>query len=311
LEDGASENLAWMLSSLSPVSGCAMAASAWFEDARIFGDLIFGRLAFVPEDLAEDAHPGHRLAVGRAELLGELADDGLGGVGGEAAGVAGGVEDVEEELGETLAVFCGRWSCVEGRDLDGGFEAGAGELVEADGDGLAEVHGEVAAVLRRVHGDGGEEGGVGELVVGEAGFFGAEEESDAVLRGRRGWGCVQGLKDEGGGLLEGENGVLELALADGGGGDDEGAVGDGGGEGVVAAGGVQDVLRGYSGLGLQLGGFKRGGEVVDDAEVGEAEVLHGASRGADVGGIACADEDDGEAGASRGGEHLLIVVSSE
>ncbi len=33
-----------------------------------------------------------------------------------------------------------------------------------------------------------------------------------------------------------EYGLLEVALADGGGGDDEGAVGDGGGEGVVAGG---------------------------------------------------------------------------
>jgi hypothetical protein len=56
------------------------------------------------------------------------------------------------------------------------LEAGAGELVETDGDGLAEVHGEVAGILWREHGDGGEEGAVGELVLGEAGFFGAEEE---------------------------------------------------------------------------------------------------------------------------------------
>jgi len=145
----------------------------------------------VPEDLAEDAHQGlglavgHRLAVGGGELLDELADERLGGVGREAAGVAGGVEDVEEELGETLAVFCGGGGFVEGRDLDGGFEAGAGELVEADGDGLAEVHGEVARVVGGVHGDRGEEGGVGELVVGEAGFFGSEEKGD-ILRGRRG-----------------------------------------------------------------------------------------------------------------------------
>ncbi len=64
----------------------------------------------------------------------------------------------------------GGWSFVEGRDLDGGFEAGAGEFVEADGDGLAEVHGEVAGVVGGVHRDGGEEGGMGELVVGEAVF---------------------------------------------------------------------------------------------------------------------------------------------
>ena len=119
-------------------------------------DLFFGVLLFVPEDLAKDAHPGHRLAVRGAELLDELADEWLGGVGGEASGVAGGVEDVEEELGETLAIFGGGGSFVEGRDLDGGFEAGAGELVEADGDGLAEVHGKMAFLLRREERDGGE-----------------------------------------------------------------------------------------------------------------------------------------------------------
>ena len=102
--------------------------------------------------------------------------------------------------------------------------------------------------------------------------------------------------------------MLELALADGGGGDDEGAVGDGGGEGVVATGVGHDVLRGYGGWvvelqGFQLGGFEGGGEVVDDAEVGEAEVLHGAGGGSDVGGVAGAYEDDGEAGAGGGGEH--------
>ncbi len=121
--------------------------------------------------------------------------------------------------------------------------------------------------------------------------------------GTRIGGSVEGGEEEGGGVLEGEDGVLELALADGGGGDDEGAVGDGGGEVVVAAGAGHDVLCGDGGLGFELGGFEGGGEVVYDAEVGEAEVLHGAGGGSDVGGVACADEDDGEAGAGGGGEH--------
>jgi hypothetical protein len=124
-----------------------------------------------------------------SELLNELADEGLGGVGGEAARVAGGVEDVEKELGETLSVFCRGGSFVERRDFDGGFEAGAGEFVETDGYGLAEVHGEVAGVVGRVHGDGGEEGGVGKLVVGEAGFLGAEEKGNASVGGGA-WGIV-------------------------------------------------------------------------------------------------------------------------
>ncbi len=77
---------------------------------------------------------------------------------------------------------------------------------------------------------------MGELVVGEAGFFGAEEESDlwfgslcAGLRGRWEWlgGCVQGGEDERRDLLEWEDGLRDLALADGRGSDSERAVGDG------------------------------------------------------------------------------------
>ena len=90
------------------------------------------------------------LGARRGQLLDELADEGLGGIGGEAAGVAGGVHDVEQKLGEALAVFGGGGSFVEGGDLAGAFEAVAGELVEADGDGLAEVHGEMARGFRVV-----------------------------------------------------------------------------------------------------------------------------------------------------------------
>jgi len=116
------------------------------------------------------------------------------------------------------------------------------------------------------------------------------------------------VQDEGGDLLEGEEGLFDFALADGGGGDDEGAVGDGGGEGVVAAGVAHDFACGYGGWvvglqGIELGGFEGGREVVDDAEVGEAEVLHGAGCGTDVGGVARAYENDGEVGARCGGEH--------
>ena len=73
-----------------------------------------------------------------------------------------------------------------------------------------------------VHGNGDEGVAVAELVVGEAGFFGAEEEGDAAAGG-------EGLVDVRGGDGQGPEGVLEDALADGGGAEDEGAVGDGGG----------------------------------------------------------------------------------
>jgi hypothetical protein len=260
----------------------------------------------VPEDLAEDAHPGDGLTVGRAELQGELADEGFGGVGGKAAGVAGGLEDVEEKVGEALAIVGGGGCLVECGDVDGVLEAIAGELIEADGDGLAEVHGEMADGFGLgcgggEEGDGGEEMAVAELVVGEASFFGAEEESDVVMGG-------EGGEDLWGGLLEGEDGLGELSDANGGGADDEGGVGDGCGQGVKAASVLEDGAGGDGGAGgvklaVELGGFKGSGEVVDEVEVREAEVVESAGGGADVERVARANEDGGEVGAGGGGEH--------
>jgi len=221
------------------------------------------------------------------------------------------VHDVEQELGEALAVFCCGWSFVDEREFLGVFEALAGEFVEADGDGLAEVHGEMARGFLpcggagREHGDGGEERGVAELVVGEAGFFRAEEQGYAGLGV---FGGIKGGEEDWGGLLEGEDGTGKVAVADGCGGGDEGAIRDGFGEGGEAAGLLHDGGGGDGGFGselggFELGGFEGGGVVVDDAEVVEAEVLHGAGGGADVAGVAGADQDDGEAGACGGEEH--------
>jgi len=105
---------------------------------------------------------------------------------------------------------------------------------------------------------------------------------------------------------------MEIAFADGGGAGDEGAVGDGFGEAGESASLLHDgggAYGGLRGLGVfDLGGLEWGGVVVDDAEVGEAEVLHGAGGSADVAGVASADEDDGEAGAICCGEHGLLYV---
>jgi len=151
------------------------------------------------------------------------------------------------------------------------------------------------------------------VLVGEAGLFGAEEEGYAGWSGFVCWSCglLQLGEDAGGGLLEGEDGAMEVAFADGGGAGDEGAVGDGFGKGGEAAGLLHDggcAYGGFGGLGVfDLGGLEGGGVVVDDAEVCEAEVLHGAGGGADVAGVAGAYEDDGEAGAICCGEHESIV----
>src|SRR5665213_2482588 len=137
------------------------------------GTLLF--LAGAPEDLAEDAHPGFGFGVVRSERLDEGADRRLLCVGREAAGVLGNVHDVEQKLGEAFAVFGGGWRGDVAWDFLCAFETAAGELVEADRDGLAEVHGEVTGAFRREHGDGGEPGAVTELLVGQTGLFGAEE----------------------------------------------------------------------------------------------------------------------------------------
>jgi hypothetical protein len=72
---------------------------------------------------------------------------------------------------------------------------------------------------------------------------------------RHGWGTrfgggVESGEDQGRDLLEGEEGLFDFAFADGGGGDDEGAVGDGWGEGVVAAGVVHDFSCSYGRFGV-------------------------------------------------------------
>ena len=81
----------------------------------------------------------------------------------------------------------------------------------------------MAHALVRVHGDSEEKVAVAEFFIGEAGFFGAEE--DGYLA------CAGGGVDAGGGFGEGEEGMLKVSFTYGGGADDEGAVGDGLGEG--------------------------------------------------------------------------------
>ncbi len=96
--------------------------------------------------------------------------------------------------------------------------------------------------------------------------------------------------------------LAEFAIADGGGADDEGAIGDGFGDGRIFAG-VSHELRGADGgFGFAPGGFVGS----DEAEVGRAEITDGAGRGSDVEGIAGGDEDDAEIFEMRGGWQRAI-----
>ena len=106
------------------------------------------------EDLAEDAGPDGGVIRRVGHAADEAADDRLAGVGGVAAGVAGLEEDVLEEIGEAFEVAGGGLGF--GRGFKDGLRCRLGDGVEADGGGLAEVHGEVAVGGEGVHGDGEE-----------------------------------------------------------------------------------------------------------------------------------------------------------
>jgi hypothetical protein len=152
-----------------------------------------------------------------------------------------------------------------------------------------------------VHGDGEQGMAVAELVVREAGLFGAEEQGDLFC-----WVLGESSRDGLIGFGEHLKGMLEDALAYGGGAEDESAVGDGFGYGGKFDGGGEDAG------GVDRSPFRsqrrleRDWEFVDDAEVGEAEIVDGAGGGADVGRIAGADEDYDDA-ILVFGEHRFIL----
>jgi len=111
---------------------------------------------------------------------------------------------------------------------------------------------------------------VAKVLVGEAGFFRAEEKGYAGWSGFVCWSCglLKFVEYARGSLLEGEDSTMEVALANGGGASDEGAVGDGFGEAGEAAGLLHDGGGAYGrfgGLGVfDLGGLEGSGVVVDD-----------------------------------------------
>jgi len=175
----------------------------------------------------------------------------------------------------------------------GGDAGASGDFIETNGSGLTEVHGGLA-------GGGGEFDEVmaeGEVFAGEAVLFRAEDEGDVVCR------VIEFAGDDGGELIEADDGLLGFAVGEGGGAEDEGAVANGSGE-----------SRGFAGVGEEFrsadggAGFAPVGLIgCDDSEVGETEVGHGARDCADVEGIARRHEDDGNAIALLRSEQGMIV----
>jgi hypothetical protein len=102
---------------------------------------------FAPQHLAKDAHPGHRFAMRLPKLLHQLPDEGLSSIVRITAGVPDGLHDVEQELGEALAILLGGRRFMQNGEVACAFKACADELVEADGNGLAEIQGEMAQLI--------------------------------------------------------------------------------------------------------------------------------------------------------------------
>jgi hypothetical protein len=241
----------------------------------------------LPEDLAE--HAEEEFGVGRGDL--KTANEAADFLGGESGGrrleVAAGRESVEQKGSEAFKAGGVSEVGTGGSGVDGsaallrlgGRREIAGEFVEADSDGLAEIHGAMSLAGGNVE----QPVAVAEIVIGKAAFFRAEQKSDAA-RG-------EAFADEARGESEGFRRVRQIAAQLRGGADDESAIGDG------FADGFELFSAGEKDRSSDGGTSFAEGEIIgiDDAKVKNAEVAHGAGGGAKVEGIAGGDEDDAEA----------------
>jgi hypothetical protein len=133
---------------------------------------------------------------------------------------------------------------------------------------------------------------VAQVVIGQADFFRTEEQRDFGTR-------LQMLMDDLGRGFEAMELLLWGAAGAGGGANDERTVGDGIGHLIEFLRCLEDRFGVDGGA-----GFAKGDVVgMDDAEVLESEVGHGASGRPDVERVAAADEDDPEAIGFCRGEH--------
>jgi len=173
------------------------------------------------------------------------------------------------------------------------------DFIEADGDGLAEVH----RRLRFAGVDDGDGVAPGEIVAGEAVFFRTEDEGNVV------WFLVGVLLDQGfanfrSGFGEIQNFLYRPAAVERAGAENQGAVSHGFGESFIDFGLAEQIGSADGRLGfhpvLSVGG--------DDAQMMKAEVGHGARRRADVQRVAWGDEDDVDSGGLVGWDQDKILA---
>ena len=126
----------------------------------------------LPKYLAEDAEPDEGVAGGEVKACDHAADFVLRGFGDTRVELAGFAEKVEQQIGEASGL-----SGVGAGDAGGhfGFDFRfADQFIEAEGYGLAKIHG----LVFLAGGDAHQPVAMGHLIVGEAEFFRTEENGD-------------------------------------------------------------------------------------------------------------------------------------
>jgi hypothetical protein len=208
-----------------------------------------------PDNLAEHAEQNLGIACAEMEAAGEAAEFFFGKRLGVEVRVAADGQAVEKSRDEAFEMAGVGWFVFWRARGHGGI---AGDFIERNGYGLAEIHG--AVFLTR--GNAQKPVTVAEVFIGEADFFGAEEQSDAA--------GSEALADEARALLQTMNRLLGFARADRGGSNDESAIGDGFGDGFEFL--CVGKQRGSAHCGAGLA--KRWIVGVDHAKIGKAEVAH-------------------------------------
>ena len=239
------------------------------------------------------AHGGGGVARGLHGFFDRSGETVDGGGGGEGGWIGWWFVFPVPQMGGT----CGTRR-LRGRRFQGG--KAAGELVEADGDSLAEVH-------RGLTGRGGDDYQTvteAKVLAGKAALLGAEDQGHAAS-GSAQLGAQE--RDEIGQVYDR---LLRSAVVEGGGAENQRAIGERLLECGADARGSEQVFRADGGLGLAPVGLVGG----DHREAGEAEVGHGPRRRAYIEGIARGDQDDLEAVALAGrgqgsivGQHARVL----
>jgi hypothetical protein len=208
------------------------------------------------------------------------------GVGyGAAVEEAAGAESFAQDGGEAFefAGGGGRGFFERLLEFGGGFCV-AREFVEADRYGLAQVH---RAVLC-AGGDAQQPVAVAQIFVGQAGFFRAEQERDAIFFTASGALARKTLQNDARASFERAQRMMQFAAAGGCGADYQRAIRDRFRNGAELFGARENRRSAYGRTRFAICGVVG----IHQAQMRAAEIAHGASGGANIQRIARRDEDD-------------------